>query len=310
MFRPSPLLIAAFGVFLGCLNDAIIKGLSNELTVIEITFWRYVLGGGYALIVFLSLRRPMPTLEALRFHTMRGAVSVVAALAFFYALTQLGLAEATVLGFTAALMIAPLAWLFLGERLSKLSVLAALVGFVGAALAVSGADTETSSQGNRFYGFVSVMIAALAYALAIVLLRLRTNSEDHVSLMMFSNVVPALFMGLLVLGLTVTPSGAALSLNPTASQWPVLGLVGLLGMGIWWMFALAYARAPAQRLAPLEYTALIWASILGLIFFRETPSWQLFTGALIIISACLLVAYESHFEARRSASLPTSDILD
>ena len=310
MRAPSPLLIAAFGVFCGCMIDAIIKGLSTEINVAVITLWRFIFGGLYSGGLYLISRRVRPGAAAIRFHTMRGAIQVVAALAFFYALTQLGLAEATVLGFTAALMISPIARIVLKEKLNRLSVLAAILGFAGAAFAVHGAAGDGPPDGDRVLGVVAVLASALAYATAVVLLRLRTRSEDSLTIVMFSNVMPALILIALAGVTEVSGYGAVFQFTPPLDQLPILAMLGLFGMGIWWMFTLAYARAPAQRLAPLEYTALIWASLLGFIFFRETPGWQLYAGAIIIIAACMIVAFESHFSARREARLPTSDILD
>ena len=71
---------------------------------------------------------------------------------------------------------------------------------------------------------------------------------------------------------------------------------------------LAYARAPAQQLAPLEYTALIWSAVFGLIFFDELPGWPLWAGAAIIIASCLIVAFDSHFRTRRETRMPVSDL--
>lgn len=310
MRAPSPLLIAAFGVFCGCVIDALIKGLSADINVLVITLWRFIFGAIYSGGLYLAFRKPKPGAAAWRFHSMRGAIQVVAALAFFYGLTQLGLAEATVLGFTAALMIAPIARIVLGERLNQLSMLAAFVGFGGAALAVWGAAGGGPEDGNRVYGIGAVLIAALAYAAAVVLLRLRTRTEDSPTIVMFSNVMPALILIGIALITEATPAGASFQFIADLKHVPILAAIGLFGMGIWWMFTIAYARAPAQRLAPLEYTALIWASVFGIFFFEETPGWQLFAGAAIIIGACMIVAFESRFAARKEAGLPTSDILD
>jgi S-adenosylmethionine uptake transporter len=54
-----------------------------------------------------------------------------------------------------------------------------------------------------------------------------------------------------------------------------------------WCLARAYALAEAQQLAPLEYTGLIWAAMIGFFFFAEAPRPQLWIGAVIIIGACL-----------------------
>ena len=187
---------------------------------------------------------------------------------------------------------------------------AALIGFAGAAFAISGGTSGGPEDGNRLLGAISTLVAAFTYALVIVLVRLRTRQEDSLTIVMFSNVMPCLILGAIVLGIEASPAWPGLVTLPALDQMPTRAVIGFFGMSIWWMFTLAYARAPAQRLAPLEYTALIWAGLLGFVFFREMPSWQLYVGAGIIIGACLLVAFDSHFTSRREARQPVSDILD
>lgn len=297
----SPILLAALGVLCGCLVDVCVKHLAAEINVIALTVWRFVFGGVIALGVFMALKRSWPSWEAWRFHTMRGAIHLVAALSFFYALTQLALAEATVIGFTAALMIAPIARVLLKEPFGPMSVAAAVIGFAGAAVTLSGDRIAGPEDGDRFLGVASVLLSAFTYAISIVLLRMRAKKEDTITIVMLANVLPA------VIGLPIL---LATDPVPAVSELPVFAALGVFGLGIWWLFTLAYGRAPAQRLAPLEYTALIWSALFGWIFFGEIPGWQLYVGAVIIITACFLVAFEHRFSSRREARLPVSDVVE
>ena len=155
-------------------------------------------------------------------------------------------------------------------------------------------------DGNRLYGTAAVLGSAVLYALNIVLLRLRTKEEDSLTLVTFMNVFPALFL-LPFLVLFTDPL-------PRTESWGPMIAVAFLGIGIWWLMTLAYGRAKAQTLAPFEYTGLIWSALLGYAFFQEIPGWRVWAGAAIIIAACLVVAFETHFIARREARVPASDI--
>ncbi|MEL6956487.1 MAG: DMT family transporter [Pseudomonadota bacterium] len=299
--QTSPLLIAAIGVFSGCMIDVLVKYLAADINVFVLTVWRFIFGGIYALGIFFAMRRAWPPLEAWRFHTMRGAIHLTAAMSFFYALTQLGLAEATVMGFTAALMIAPIARVLLGEKFGPVSVAAAFIGFAGAAITLSGNAESGPVDGNRALGAAAVLLSAVTYATSVVLLRMRAQKEDTLTIVMLANVLPA------IIGLPVL---FAVGHAPTLGQFPVLAALGFFGLGIWWMFTIAYGRAPAQRLAPLEYTALIWSALFGWIVFGEVPGWQLYLGAAVIIAACMLVAFESRFATRKAARQPLSDLVE
>lgn len=298
-----PVLIAIIAIAMGTGIDALVKGVAPEAGLHHLLAWRFLFGGIIAFAVFRAKRRPRPSGAAIRFHTVRGLLQLFCAFTFFYALTQLRLAEATALGFTAALMVAPVARIVIGEKISPVAVGAALIGFMGVALAVwgSGGDAgEAIAEGkNRTLGLVALFSSTIGYAFVLVLLRMRATREDATTIAMFTNAVPAIALLPITFGLFGFPALASI---------PLFLILGMLGYSVWFLMTLAYAKAPAQQLAPIEYTALIWSAILGLVFFDEWPGWQLWAGAVIIIASCMIVAFEGHFRTRREAGLPASDI--
>lgn len=300
MRQPHPILLVCLAVVCGCTVDTIMKTVTlGGTAVLTATAWRFIIAGSIMTSLFLVARRPLPGWKAIRFHMLRALAQVSSAVAFFYALTQISLVEAVVMGFTAALMIAPIARILLGERMSPVTVGASVVGFLGAALALSGEPTGVHVGGNRLFGLSAMIFSAVGYALNIVLVRMRTAEEDALTLVTFMNALPVLFL------LPFLPFAGPM---PKADAWPLLIAVAFAAIGIWWLMTLAYARAKAQTLAPFEYTALIWSSIFGYVFFHEVPSLRLYAGAAIIILACLVVAFETHFAARREAHAAAAEI--
>ncbi|MDG1825391.1 MAG: DMT family transporter [Henriciella sp.] len=298
-FLSVPLLIAVIAIGMGSGIDALVKAIAPDAGLHHLLAWRFMFGGLIALSVFRAQNRPMPSVEAIRFHAMRGIVQLGGAFTFFYALMHLRLAEATTIGFTAALMVPFVAWALLGEKITKIALLATVIGFAGAALAVTGNPPEAIPDGNRMLGIASCFLAAFLYALVLVLLRMRATKEDATTIAMFTNVMPAIAMLPVTIGLFGMPNW---------SDIPYFVMFGIFGYVVWYLMTLAYARAPAQRLAPLEYTALIWSGLFGSIFFSEYPGWQTWAGAVIIIAACLIVAFEGRFSTRRETKLPVSDL--
>ena len=68
------------------------------------------------------------------------------------------------------------------------------------------------------------------------------------------------------------------------ADWVVKGvMVGLL-------LAWAYARAEAQRLAPVEYTALIWGALWGWLIFDEAVGPATLVGGVLIVAGCWVAA--------------------
>lgn len=301
----SPFLIVTFAVMLGCILDALVKHVTLETALLTMTAWRFIFGSLIAGAVFKLSKQPLPSRRAWRFHMMRAAIQTVAVLSFFWALTQLGLAEATVLGFTGALMMPWVAKVILGEKVAPLAIFAGLLGFAGAAMAVSAAPDGAPSDGNRVLGSLAVLVAALTYAVAVVLLRLRTRSDTTEALALFNNTLPAgIFAAALGVSAIIGQPLAPLLLPGGAL--PYVIALGFVGFSVWWLMSLAYRDAEAQHLAPFEYLALPMSAGLGFFFFDEVPGWQLYIGALIIIGACLAVVFQGYF---RKTKRPVSDIL-
>nr|WP_070961372.1 DMT family transporter [Hyphomonas sp. Mor2] len=295
----APLLIAMIAIAMGTGIDAMVKAIAPNAGLHHLLAWRFLFGGLLAVSVFRARKRPMPSLSAIRFHTMRGMVQLGCAVTFFFALMHLPLAVATIIGFTAALMVPFVARVLLGEKITPMALLATVIGFGGAALAVTGRSQNGDASALWELGLVSCFLAAFLYALGLVLLRMRATHEDATTIAMFTNVVPALILLPVTLGVFGWPDW---------SDIPWFLMFGVLGFATWYLMTLAYARAPAQRLAPLEYTALIWSGMLGSIFFAEYPGWQTWVGAVIIIGACLIVAFEERFSTRKETHLPVSDL--
>lgn len=278
----SPFVLAGVCIFFGSIIDLLVKLIALDRPVLMLTSWRFLIGTIITVTMFRLARKPMPSASAIRFHFFRGGAQASCAALFFWSLTQLALAEATILGFLSALMIGPMAVPILGERLKWISVLAALIGFTGAILALSATPSGAPEDGSRLMGAVAAFVAAALYALTLVLLRLRTRQEDTLTLVMFSNIMPAVW--LLPFLIFYLPE-----FRPT--DVPLFGSLSVLGILVWWFFTMAYARAPAQKLAPFEFTALVWSAMFGMVFFNEIPGWQLYAGALLIIGACMITSF-------------------
>jgi len=299
MAARQAVLLVALAVLGGAGMDALVKAVGRETGLITLLTWRFIFGGALAALIITATGRRMPGWKALRFHVLRSMIQLSAAFTFFYAILQLGLAEATVFGFTATLMVAPLARLLLGERMDRFTIMATLVGFVGVLVALSASPASWNEDGNRVLGLISVFVSTVLYALTLNLMRLHTRREDPLTIAAITNIVPVFVLVPIYLGL----EGPAVP-----AEWPWLALLGVLGLTIWTLMTLGYARAEAQHLAPLEYTALIWSAVFGALFFGEFPDWPVYVGAGIIIAACLAIAFRTGFRARREARAPSAGL--
>jgi S-adenosylmethionine uptake transporter len=277
-----PAFHAVTAIALLSVMDAIIKALVVRLPVIEVTFGRYLVGS-LAMAVIVAIRRPgWPTREAVRANSARAVVVVVTATSFFYGLGQLPLAEALILSFISPAVTALFAALILRERAGPRVLLALAVGFAGMALIVLfglPGSTGGSARSGSLTGVAAILVSAVGYSLSNVLLRARAQRDAVLTIVAIQNVAPCLILLGPAAWVAVAPSGADLIL---------LVVVGGLGVAGHLLLARAYARAEATRLAALDYTALIWAVLIGALAFGEMPAGVTWLGAALILLTALI----------------------
>ncbi|TDR89692.1 DMT family transporter [Enterovirga rhinocerotis] len=277
-----PVVQAILGIALLSAMDAIIKGAVARLPVLEIAFLRYLVGTA-VMIVLLAIERPgWPSREAIVANGLRAVIVVITATSFFYALGQLPLAEVLILSFISPAVTVVFASLILGERIGPRVLASLAAGFAGVALIVwgglsGGAGDRTSS----LLGVAAVLVSAVGYSASNVLLRARAQRDPLVTIVAIQNIGPALIL--------VGPAGWVW-LPPSGSLWPALIAIGALGVAGHLLLARAYAAAEAARLAALDYTALIWAVLFGLVVFGEVPTLWAWCGAILIVGSAWTIA--------------------
>jgi S-adenosylmethionine uptake transporter len=262
--------------------DAIIKHLASQEHALVVAVGRYLFALPFALAIWLRAGRPQVTRDMLKAHGLRAAIIAVAGALFMWALGVMPLADAIALSFVAPLILPFVAWAILKEKVRLTSVAASAVGFVGAAIAVSGGDDAAAAAGRdgAYYqlGVAAMLIFSLCYAVQISLLRARAEQDGSAIVGVLGTLLPALLLA---------GPAAAFGGIPQATSLPYFLAMGALGAVSLWMLTEAYARAEAQTIAPLEFTALPWAALFGYAFFAEVPRVELWIGAAIIIGACL-----------------------
>jgi S-adenosylmethionine uptake transporter len=213
-------------------------------------------------------------------NAMRSVVALLTATSFFYALGQLPLAETLVLSFLAPTFVALFGMMLLKEPVDRRVVLALVVGFAGTLIVAFG-GAEEGAPARSWTGVAAALASAVFYALSVVLLRQRAQRDAFMHIVIFQNVGP------LVL---ISPVGFAVWQTPAASHLVWFMLMGVLGVLGHIFMATAFAKAEAARLAPLEYTALIWAAVIGYVFFSEIPTLATLGGGALIVGAALLTS--------------------
>jgi drug/metabolite transporter (DMT)-like permease len=269
--------LAAYGLF--CVHDAAIKWLVVTTPVWQIMFFRsaMVLAGTIAIGGRPVLRRALTT-PLKRALAGRSILMLTAWLCYYTAARSLPLGQLTTLYFVAPLIITVMAVRLLGESVTRARLGAVSLGFVGV-MAASDPFGVTAS-----WATLLVLTAAVMWAYGVILMRRIARQETSLLQMLFSN---ALFCAV---------SGVVCALDwhtPTDREWPLLLAVGVFG-GLAQFSVFEAARfVPASVLATVEYSALLWAFLLGYVIWHDIPVPAVFAGAgLIVVAGLLLVATE------------------
>ncbi|MEQ1490871.1 MAG: DMT family transporter [Terricaulis sp.] len=280
--RLPPAIVLTLAIIAGASMDATIKHLLQSNHVLLVSFGRYLFGAFFSLLIWWRAGHPVITKEMWRAHGLRGFVIAICAVTFFWSLKVLPLAEAVTLSFIYPLLAPFVAFLLLKERIRVSSVICALVGFGGVIIAMQGAPSEAESPLHDL-GVIAALLAATFFSVAMVLLRERAQKDGPVIVSLMTSVVP----GLILLSPTVV-----FATPPNLDDWWFFLQLGALAAVFMYLMAQAYARAEAQQLAPIHYTELLYASLIGFFLFHEVPRPEIYMGAALIIAACLWAAYD------------------
>ena len=271
--------VATLGIALFSAMDAVMKGLSIAIGAYNAVFWRMLVGLLLSSLLYFPARPERPSPQAMRFHIIRGVVGSVMALTFFWGIARLPLAEAVALTFIAPLLSLYLAAAMLKEPVGRQAVLASLIGFSGVLLIVGA---RAGTPGDRdLWGAASILVSAMLYAYNIILMRQQA---------LVAKPLEIAFYQYLVIGGVLALAAPFLAVLPPPDQWPNLVFAALLALVSLMMLAWSYARAEAHRLAAVEYTALVWAALFGLVVFGEQVAPSTLFGAALIVTGCILAA--------------------
>ena len=272
--------------FLFSFHDAAIKWLTLGLTVWQILFVRSLV------IVVCSvaigrgplLRRAWVS-PIKRAMALRGCFILAAWLLYYNAAKHLQLAEIITIYFGTPVLMMLMAGPLLGEKVTGWNWVAVTVGFAGVLVACD------PFGGALSWPMGMALLASIIWAFAFVLLRRIAKAESSLLQMLYSN-------GFFLLGTAVALP--FVWVPPDLEQTLLMLGVGTLGALAQFSIFEAVRRAPVSVLAAFEYTALIWAFVLGWAIWGDWPRDAVFWGALLILASGVMVVLG---ERRRARSL-------
>lgn len=212
-------------------------------------------------------------------HLLRGALAVGMLVTFAYALRSLPLAEAYALFFVAPLMITALAVPLLGERVGWRRWCAIVVGLSGVVVVL-----RPSGAGMLSLSGLAMLGAALCYAVSAISVRLLGRTDTTQAMVFWMLTLLSIF----ATALAWTEWRAVRS-----EHFLLLAGIGVSGAIGQYCVTEAFRDTPASVVAPLEYTALVWALVLDWLLLHTFPAPPTLLGAgIIVLSGLYLIRSE------------------
>lgn len=271
--RPVAGALANAGAFLILtVGDALTKIVTQDLPPPQVVSVRCLFLLAMMTPYFIAASRRGKPLVATRragLHLTRVLFQFLSIVTGFLALRELPLTTAATISLVAPIFIAVAAIPILGERIRPPQIVAIAFGIVGCAIIL-----RPSGDAQTFYMALAVVSSAL-WSVSMVILRLLTRTEDTPAIFIWSNAGVMLIAFAFALADWRPVSLATLGLifcmaaTQTAGQWLSL---------------FAFRVAPAATVAPVQYTQIVWATLVGAIVFGGWPAPTVWFGAGFIIA--------------------------
>ena len=294
---------ALLAVSLASMQDAIVKGVSTELPAYETVIFRTLVSFP---LLFGWLLQSGAIGQMFAAHMgalfLRSLILCSAYFAFVLSIAAMPIATSVSIYFSMPFFVAGFSGYSLGERVPMHRWIAIIAGFVGVLITVRpGIDSFEP-------GVLLALYSAFGYAWGQMMGRKLSHRVEPVVIANWQNLI--YFAAAVVIGIVVHFTGVAGGDDkimafltrpwswPTHTQMGLLGLMGVLSAAASVLFINAYRYAEANFVAPFEYSAIIWATLYGILFFMDFPDkWNL-AGTALVIAAGL---YMLQMDRRKSA---------
>lgn len=263
---------------------AIVKYLGTELPAAQSAFLRYALGLVFLIPMLPSLWRVQLDRRAWGLFGLRGGVHTIGVILWFYAMTQIPLAEVTAMNYLSPIYVAIGAALFLGEKMAARRIIAIAVGLLGVVIILRPGFREVSP------GHLAMLGTALLFAASYLIAKAMSGRAN-------ASVVVAVLSITVTIGLA--PFAWVVWVPPTLHQLIGLFLVAAFATAGHFTMTLAFAAAPLTVTQPVTFLQLVWAVLLGALVFAEpVDAFVLLGGGIIMASVSFITWREAMLRKR------------
>ena len=262
------------GVALFAISDALGKWLVKDYGVGQLMMLRSIGAGVVLAPIILSSRVSVIDPRRPLLQVLRVLCTAVDTFAFYYATRFMPLADVMTFYMATPLIVTALSAPLLGEKVERFRWIAVLIGFVGVIIALRPSPQMFS------WAAPLALFGATTFGLSQTITR-ELRGIHWAPLVLWQ------FVGGGLIGAATVPWAWT---TPDLFDLGLMFLVGAVAMLCFIFIVKALSRARAAVLAPLQYSAILWAAILGWLVWRDAPTLPIIVGNAIIIGSGLYVA--------------------
>lgn len=264
------------------LNDVIMKYVGQNIPPYEIIFFRFFFGSIILLPFYIRQQKEKKhTKKMMGIHFLRGGILFLGIVIWCQSLGYVNITTATSVNFVIPFYVLILAKLFLSENLGKIRILATIIGFAGTLVVIYNENMEINIY------CIFLLFSALLFAILDILNKFFIKFESKVNLMFFSEVTVMFLSFIPTIYYWITPNYVDIFL---------LSILGVTGNLILLCLLNAFSLLEISTLAPFRYTEIIISTLLGYLVFSEVPTINTIIGAIVILSATMILTYEKLFK--------------
>ena len=270
---------------------ALVKYLGPRVPAAEAAFLRYALGLVFLLPMIRPMLRARLSKRQLGLFGLRGVAHTIGVIMWFFAMTQIPIAEVTAMNYLSPVYVTIAAALILGETLALRRILAIVAALLGALIILRPGFRELNM------GHLAMLATAVVFAVGYLTAKILS---DEVS--------PSVVVGMLSLTVTIglAPVAAAVWVTPTLAELLILFGVATFATAGHYTMTLAFAAAPVTVTQPVTFLQLVWAVLMGWLVFDEGVDVWVLIGGGIIISAITFITWREAVLKRRAVTPPVN----
>ncbi len=225
-----------------------------------------------SLLLFLPwvFRRGVAGVKTTRtwLHILRAVAGLLSQVLMFVAVKKMPLMDAVLLSNSAPLFIPLITWAWLREKISGVVWASLLVGFVGVILILKPNAALVSNPSALI-----ATCAAVFSAFALVTVNRLSTTETTERI---------LFYYFLISSLAAAPFATSQWHSPTGREWMYLTGIGVFMAAGQLLIILAYRQASAGRIAPFNYSVVVFSGLIGWLVWKNMPDMLSLLGVILV----------------------------